>query len=109
MEIKFLVQGSSDEPYEVRFYKNGNNLSAYCSCTAGINGTYCKHRINILNTDTKAIVSDNVKDVEVIQAWLPGTDVDAALIEIKAAELELAEAKRKVTATKKALALAMRD
>lgn len=33
-QIKFLVLGSSEYPYEVNFIKRGNNLSAYCTCPA---------------------------------------------------------------------------
>jgi len=83
--------------------------SAYCSCVAGSNGTYCKHRIDIMHGDAKAIVSENLQDIETLQAWLPCTDVDAALIQIKSAELALADAKRKLAAAKKTLATAMRD
>jgi uncharacterized Zn finger protein len=46
-EICFLVQGSAEEPYKVTFRKKGNNLSAYCTCPAGENGQYCKHRIEV--------------------------------------------------------------
>ena len=34
-KIKFLVQGSSDEPYEVIFSKEGGRFTASCTCTAG--------------------------------------------------------------------------
>ena len=46
--IRFLVQGSSAEPYEVTFVKRGENLSASCTCPDGQNRLSCKHRLNIL-------------------------------------------------------------
>ena len=47
--IDFLVQGSAFHPYEVKFLKRSEkNLSAYCTCPAGDNGQYCKHRFSIL-------------------------------------------------------------
>jgi len=46
--VSFSVQGSAPEPYHVLFRRNGANLSAYCTCPAGENGMYCKHRIRIL-------------------------------------------------------------
>jgi VWFA-related protein len=56
---EFLVQGSSLEPYEVVFKKRADaNLSAYCTCMAGLNGSHCKHRINILKGVTKDVVQD---------------------------------------------------
>lgn len=63
---EFLVQGSALEPYKVTFKKVGGNLSAYCTCPAGENGMYCKHRFNILEGSTKGIVSGNEADVQIV-------------------------------------------
>lgn len=46
-DICFLVQGSAEEPYKVTFKKNGSNLSAYCTCPAGENCQFCKHRFRM--------------------------------------------------------------
>lgn len=107
--IQFLVQGSSDEPYEVTFKKSGNNLSAYCTCAAGQNGQYCKHRFQILEGRTEGIVSGNEGMVPTIVAWLPGTDVAEAMAELAAAEREFEQAKKVVTHAKKTVAAAMRS
>src|SRR6266567_3653750 len=94
MEKKvFFVQGSAKEPYKVTFQKNGNNLSAYCTCPAGDNGQYCKHRFNILGKILAGIVSGNEIDVEIVESWLSGTDVEAALNELMDAEEKFALAK----------------
>ena len=45
MLIRFLIQGSQVEPYEVIFSKVGDNLTASCNCPAGEKGYHCKHRI----------------------------------------------------------------
>jgi SWIM zinc finger len=113
-EISFKVQGSASEPYGVIFVKRSDtNLSAYCSCPAGENGQYCKHRFNILDGTIKGIVSDNLEDVKVVQSWLSGTDVENALIkmhELEAeAEAEAERIKKELFAAKKAVAKAMRD
>ena len=109
-EISFEVQGSASEPYGVVFVKRTDtNLSAYCSCPAGENGQYCKHRFNILDGLTKGIVSDNLEDVKVIQSWLPGTDVEEALIKMRKLESEAARIKKELSAAKKIVAKAMRD
>ena len=63
--VSFHVQGSAEEPYNVTFQKRSDtNLSAYCTCPAGKNGQYCKHRINIMAGSTTGIVSGNQQDVE---------------------------------------------
>ena len=109
-EISFEVQGSAAEPYGVVFVKRSDtNLSAYCSCPAGKNGQYCKHRFNILDGATKGIVSDNLDDVKVVQSWLPGTDIEAALIKMRELEAEAVKIKKTLSAAKKEVAKAMRD
>lgn len=105
--IRFLVQGSAEEPYEVTFQKEGNNLSAHCTCAAGENGQYCKHRFRILEGSAEAIVSENSAQVPTVAAWLPGTDVAAAMARVITAEQELERAKKILTSAKKDLAAAM--
>lgn len=110
LDISFEVQGSADEPYRVVFVKRSDtNLSAYCSCPAGENGQYCKHRFNILAGITKGIVSENLEDVKIVLSWLPGTDVEEAIKIMRELEAEADRIKKELSAAKKAVAKAMRD
>jgi hypothetical protein len=104
----FQVQGSEEEPYDVVFLKTGMNLQAYCNCRAGANGLYCKHRFAILAGDASKVVSRNVFEVSVVASWLAGSDVESAMREVVVMEKQLETAKRKLSAAKKAVALAMR-
>ena len=108
-ELNFLVQGSAEEPYKITFIKEGTNLSAYCACPAGENGQYCKHRFGIMEGDTKGIVSGNEMDVATIVSWLKGTDVEAAINEMKKAERELEVAKKQLSAARRAVAKVIRS
>jgi hypothetical protein len=108
-EFIFLVQGSAVEPYKVTFRKSEDNLSAYCTCPAGENGQYCKHRFNILGGFSDDIVSGNGDDVAVVVSWLPGTDVENAMNDVMDAEEQFESAKLKLSAAKKQLAKAFRD
>ena len=109
-EVLFEVQGSAVEPYGVVFVKRSEtNLSAYCSCPAGENGQYCKHRFSILDGHAKNIVSDNHEQVKLVQSWLAGTDIESALIKMRKIETKAAQIKRELAASKKAVAKAMRD
>ncbi len=107
--IKFLVQGSAPEPYQVTFTKTKNNLNAFCTCPAGDNGQYCKHRFSILSGSTTSIVSHNHDEVVLIQSWLPGSDVEKALKEVTEAEHECDLAKKRLSLAKKKVAKAMRS
>ena len=105
--IKFLVQGSSVEPYQVEFVKNQDKLNAYCNCPAGNKGTYCKHRINILNGNSEGIVSNNIEEVQIIRSWLINTELEAILLEYKEAEQIAETAKKKLSSVKKKLSKIM--
>ena len=104
-EIVLLVKGSSAEPYEITFIKDGNSLTALCSCPAGQYGNFCKHRIAILDGVFSAIVSDNRQAAQTILDWLPGTDVEAALKALR--DVEVSGDRDAIAAAKRKLARAM--
>ena len=109
-ELYFKVQGSAPEPYEVSFIRRAqNNLSAFCTCPAGEKGQYCKHRINILAGITTGIVSMNEADVKTVTSWLPGTDIERAIIKMIALEKEAEKIKLALSAAKRDVAKSMRD
>ncbi len=106
-ELVFLVQGSAADPYEVTFIKDGTSLTAVCTCPAGTYGNFCKHRISILDGNTEAISSDNVDQAATVVGWLPGTDVAAALSEMRNAEKTADPDKKALNDAKRKLARAM--
>jgi len=106
-ELTFLVKGSSKDPYEVIFIKDGSSLTAICNCPAGTYGNFCKHRINILDGKTAAITSDNADQVSAVVDWLPGTDVASALDELRAIEKDKDADKSALSDAKRKLARAM--
>ncbi|MEI6972391.1 MAG: SWIM zinc finger family protein [bacterium] len=105
--IQFKVQGSASEPYATVFKRDGENLTAHCTCPAGEVGQYCKHRLRILSGETEGIVSGNERDVITVQSWLKGTDVETALNDVAQAERRFDEAKRELDKSKKKLARAL--
>lgn len=106
-ELSFLVKGSAADPYEATFIKDGDSLTALCTCPAGQFGNFCKHRIAILDGDAKGIVSDNANRVSTIVEWLKGTDVALALAEFRNVEQDGGASKSTLAAAKKKLARAM--
>ncbi len=106
-ELTFQVKGSSAEPYELTFIKDGDSLTALCSCPAGQYGNFCKHRIAIIDGNSNAIVSDNADQVVTVVTWLQGTDVAAALTEFRVIEASKESPKSALVAAKRKLARAM--
>ena len=106
-ELIFLVKGSSADPYEVTFIKDGSSLTALCTCPAGTYGNFCKHRISILDGITDMISSDNADQAAVVVGWLKDTDVETALSEMRQAEKIPDPDKKALSAAKRKLARAM--
>lgn len=106
-QLDFQVKGSSKDPYEITFIKDGDSLTAICTCPAGTYGNFCKHRIAILDGNTRAIASDNADKAAIVVEWLAGTDVEAALAELRAAEKLDDADKKALNDAKRKLARAM--
>ena len=106
-KIKFLVQGSAPEPYELSFRKSGNNIIALCTCPAAMNGQHCKHRLSIFRGSSNGIVSGNENQVALIQSWLPGSDIELLLNQLEEAVSTFERAKNNLATLKKRLARAM--
>jgi uncharacterized Zn finger protein len=100
-ELTIQVKGSSADPYETTFIKDGDSLTALCTCPAGSFGNFCKHRIAILDGKAAAVLEEDATKVPTVVEWLAGTDVAAALIGLRKAEASkdkdaVANAKRKL-------------
>lgn len=107
--LRFFVQGSAPEPYVVTFVKPDENcLNAYCTCPAGENGQYCKHRFGLLNGEPKNIVSGNEADLTQLATMFKGSDVEASYTKVIDLEKQATALKRKLSAAKKDLARTMR-
>lgn len=105
--IKFLIQGSAPEPYELSFKKSGNNIIALCTCPAATNGQHCKHRLSIFSGSSNGIVSGNENQVALVQSWLPGSDIELLLNQLEEAVSAFEKAKNNLATLKKRLARAM--
>lgn len=114
-ELIFEVQGSAEKPYRVSFIKHSiDKLSAYCTCPAGENGQYCKHRFRIMVGKKNDIVSKNESDVPIIQKWIIGTNIENLLFKVcekedEKAQEEAKKTKNELSLAKKILTKAMYD
>lgn len=107
--LRCVVKGSGENEYVVEASKESDKLFISCTCPAGVNGTYCKHRFALLDGDKRALLSGNGADVEKLGSWLVGSDVEAVILTVRKLESELAVFKRMLTREKKNLARAMGD
>jgi hypothetical protein len=57
-QIVYEIQGSAPDPYVVTV--NIEPFTMSCTCTAGLNGLPCKHRIGILSGQASGIVKGDI-------------------------------------------------
>lgn len=106
--LEFLVKGSTGNEYKVRFERVGENINGYCSCPAGENGMYCKHRFSLMDGVVDDLISENTNDVERLKELMAGTDVEKVYIEVLAVQAEYNQLDARLKALKRALAQSMR-
>jgi DNA polymerase-3 subunit epsilon len=61
--LSFAVRGGSGSEYVVTARKVANHLRMTCTCQAGQNKMWCKHRTALLDGDVDALISNNYTDV----------------------------------------------
>ena len=103
----FHVKGSSADAYEVTFIKDGDSLTALCTCPAGQFGGLCKHRVALIDGKSDAVTSDNADQVAKIVEWADGTDVAVALAILRDGENNKNLSKEEIKVLKKNVARAM--
>jgi len=91
------VYGSEGDVYEVAFTVLSGKALASCTCKAGSNGQFCKHRLALLEGDMGRLVdktkAPEVKDVLGWAEFAPILDQVSRLHEIEAQMDELEKAR----------------
>ena len=100
--LEFVIEGSKGDQYLATFEKQGDILHAFCTCQAGVNGLYCKHRFGLMDGSAAHLLSGNPEDVERLKKLMEGTELEAAYT-------RMMEATKAHEATKKALDKAKKD
>lgn len=105
--LEFSVLGSKGDVYNVAFERTGENLNAFCTCQAGQNGVYCKHRFSLMDGEYENIISENASDLEKLKSMVKGTDVEAAYLAVIEADRNYELAKKNLNIARVKLARAM--
>ena len=102
--VEFVIEGSQGDGYDVVFEISEGVARASCTCQAGINGQFCKHRTAMLDGDISSLRSTNASSVTELKAMLQGTDLAVAYADLLTATRAHEQAKRALDAAKKRLA-----
>lgn len=105
--LEFIVEGSRGDQYRVTDERTAENLNVFCTCKAGEDSLYCKHRFALFDGDTTNLQSGNEDYVGLLQEMLNGTDVELALNDVKRLDMAHEDARKALGSAKRALAKAM--
>ncbi len=106
MKLVHFVDGSRGDEYVVTITRTGALVNALCTCAAGQNGSFCRHRVAILTGDmTGAVSHDDNKDD--LAALLEGSALATALLRYREAEAAFEAAQAEFAKVKKALSRVM--
>ncbi len=102
--VEIFAKSSSGNPYTVRFYLDENEISAFCSCPAGVYRILCKHVMRIINGDDSILYDRSQKKLmEQIVSHLQKTIIHSLLSELNESEILLKKAQQKAKKAKKNL------
>jgi DNA polymerase-3 subunit epsilon len=74
--LSFSVRGSTGNTYEITARKAPDKLRVSCTCQAGQNRIWCKHRTALFDGDVSNLLSGNVLDVKKLAEWANGMEVE---------------------------------
>ena len=102
--VEFQIVGSQGDLYDVAFEVGEGIGRASCTCQAGMNRQFCKHRTALLDGEISSLRSANATHVAELKALLEGTDLAIAYAQVLTATKAHEETKRSLDAAKKQLA-----
>ena len=100
--LHFKCAGSTGNVYAIAAWRGGGHFHMTCTCDAGKNGHFCKHRAALLIGVVDHLLSDNVPEVRNLAEMMRGTEAARLLSKIHKLENlnrndeELSEAKREL-------------
>ena len=100
--IEVFVKSSSGDPYTVKFYLDENEISAFCSCSAGVYRMLCKHIMHLISDDDSILYDKSQKKLmKQISSHLQKTTIPSLLCELNESEILLKRAQQKAKKAKK--------
>jgi hypothetical protein len=98
-----VVSSRSGETYHLKAQRAPGGVRFTCTCAAGENGSYCRHRLDLLAGVVGELRSGSAADVQALAVWAQGTALEQSIAEMAALEKAQADLKRRLSAVKKAI------
>ena len=102
------VYGSEGDIYEVAFTILSGKALASCTCKAGSNGQFCKHRLALLAGDMDRLVDKSkASDVKDVLGWPEFSTILDQVSRLHEIEAQIDELEKAKSALKKSVAKAL--
>ena len=100
MELKFYIQGSAINPYEIVF-NTDNGITASCSCPAGEKKIMCKHVLSLIEGDTTNLLQEKSDALQLLRDAFLASEAKSTYDEWQSCVKELAIIDRKTKKSKR--------
>jgi DNA polymerase-3 subunit epsilon len=74
--LRFLVKGSTGNIYEITARRTANRLRMTCTCQAGQNHIWCKHRTALIDGDVSNLVSGTLSEIKKLSEWTLDAEIE---------------------------------
>jgi NAD-dependent DNA ligase len=81
--LHFDVEGSTGNIYDIEAWKEANHFRMTCTCDAGKNSHFCRHRDALLNGVVDHLISHNTSDVAKLVGMIAGTEAGRLFADIQ--------------------------
>jgi DNA polymerase-3 subunit epsilon len=89
--LRFDVEGSTGNTYKIVAWRTERHFRMTCTCDAGKNWCFCKHRDALLNGIVDHLLSNNTTDVTKLIEMIKGTEAERLFLKVRELEKQKCE------------------
>ena len=89
--LHFDVEGSTGNTYKIVAWRTERHFRMTCTCDAGKNCCFCKHRDALLNGIVDHLLSNNTTDVTKLIEMIKGTEAERLFLKVRELEKQKCE------------------
>ena len=101
------VFGSEGDVYRVSFVRGEAGIRVQCSCKAGVNGQFCRHRLALLAGDRSAMVDAGASQaLDEALAWPEFVSIKAEIVKLQEVQEQIESLEKVKSSLKRVVAKA---
>lgn len=78
------VLGSEGDVYRVSFARGDSGIKVFCTCKAGLNGQFCRHRLALLAGDRSGMVDPSASQpLDEALSWPEFVSIKAEIVKLQ--------------------------